>query len=364
MQTPNTASPWNAGWWRLVAVVAYLAAGGGGKAQVPNDSCASAQDLDIIISSPGCLIMGMQALALVDSTMPAMPNFPYPVAPGPCAGFTTVQWAPANDRWYRFLLPMGNFLICELAAVDSVQITWWQGPDCGTMTALTCLGIPAGSSDQAWVNPAYDQPIDTIYMQVSSTSTNTQAHFSICYLATSFGNPPISWGTYDPTPVICSAHEVHVIPASGEIEADGGIDVVVTAGNAPFAITWSTGDTSFILDGLEPGIYPFAISDAFGCVELDTAVVDLQTFVTENQGLTASSTLCVGNDRIEYMTTAGFSAHLRLFNMQGTLIAERPIEYGHASIPLHPSWPSILLAVVQSAEGRLVERRWLMISEK
>ena len=364
MANSKSLSCRNIGWWQFALVVVCLGGVVEGRAQVANDDCASAQDLDIIIYSPDCFIMGMQALALVDSTIPAVPNFPYPVSPGPCTGFTTVQWAPANDLWYRFQLPMGNFLICELAAVDSVQITWWQGPDCGTMTALTCLGIPAGSSDQAWVNPAYDQPIDTIYMQVSSTSINTQARFSICYLATSFGSPPISWGTYDPTPVICTVHEVHVIPASGGIEPDGGIEVVVTAGNAPFAITWSTGDTSFTLDGLEPGNYPFAISDAFGCVELDTAVVDLQTSVPEDYVQTTyPSALTVCNNRIEYMSTTGHASHFRLFSMQGALLAERPIEGGHVSIPLHPSWPSILLAVVQDAEGRLVERRCFIINE-
>lgn len=330
-----------------------------------NDSCSSAQDLGIIIATPDCFIMGMQALALVDSTTPAVPNFPYPVSPGLCAGFTAAQWAPANDKWYRFLLPIGNFLICDLTAVDSVQVTWWQGPDCGIMTALACIGIAAGWSDQAWVNPAYNQPIDTIYMQVSSTSINTQSRFSMCYLATSFGNPPISWGTYDPTPVTCMAHEVHVISASGEIEPDGKIEVVVSAGNAPFAITWSTGDTSFTIDGLAPGTYPFAISDAFGCVELDTAVVDLQTSVTEDHVQIADPTaIMVCNNRIEYKSTMGHSSHLRLFSMQGTLLAERPIEGGHASIPLHPSWPPILLAVVQNTEGRLVERRWIMTNEE
>ncbi|MDZ4846924.1 MAG: gliding motility-associated C-terminal domain-containing protein [Chitinophagales bacterium] len=53
----------------------------------------------------------------------------------------------------------------------------------------------------------------------------------------------------------------------------GTLEVVITSGNAPFTITWSTRETTSIITGLDAGIYAVSVEDASGCSSLAFAVI-------------------------------------------------------------------------------------------
>ncbi|MEZ5013684.1 MAG: PQQ-dependent sugar dehydrogenase [Chitinophagales bacterium] len=60
---------------------------------------------------------------------------------------------------------------------------------------------------------------------------------------------------------------------------DGSIDLTINAGTAPYAIDWSTGETTEDIGGLAPGTYTVTVTDAAGCARSATAVVkDIPVF--------------------------------------------------------------------------------------
>lgn len=75
----------------------------------------------------------------------------------------------------------------------------------------------------------------------------------------------------EPAPLISNAVVTDVQCAN---DCDGEILLVPTGGTAPYTQLWNTGATANPLTGLCPGTYDVAITDANGCVLLDTFVID------------------------------------------------------------------------------------------
>jgi len=48
---------------------------------------------------------------------------------------------------------------------------------------------------------------------------------------------------------------------------DGGIEIAVTGGTAPYSIDWDSGDTSLIIENIPSGIYSVQVIDAVGCAQ-------------------------------------------------------------------------------------------------
>ena len=56
---------------------------------------------------------------------------------------------------------------------------------------------------------------------------------------------------------------------------DGTANIAVSGGNGPFTYLWSTGDTTAGITDLAAGTYTVVVTDAFGCMHTDTAIVDV-----------------------------------------------------------------------------------------
>lgn len=62
-------------------------------------------------------------------------------------------------------------------------------------------------------------------------------------------------------------------PASGATVADGSANTVASGGNSPYTYAWSNGGNTASISGLLPGTYTVTVTDAQGCVAVDTIVV-------------------------------------------------------------------------------------------
>jgi hypothetical protein len=77
----------------------------------------------------------------------------------------------------------------------------------------------------------------------------------------------------------------NVVPASGPTKPDGHITLTnVTGGVLPYHFHWNTGDTTQNVGNLLPGQFVVSITDATGCLRLDTFTV---TFTSGTQELGA-----------------------------------------------------------------------------
>jgi hypothetical protein len=332
-------------------------------AQVPNDACSSAQELDLIIYAQTCTISGQPSLSLSDSTDFAIPDFPYPVNPGACFGYWTVPNTPANDQWYKFLLPSGHYLEYTCTALDSLQLSWWQGYDCAFLTPLDCSTLLPGETIHRLRPGAYHPLIDTLYLQVSSTSVSTTARYDICYRDTWFGTTvPISYSSGTPTPVICLYHELIISPASDASSADGSVEVSILAGNGPYSILWADGSTDFLRMSLTLGSYPFTLLDGQNCQLQDTAVVEA-LLPTATPIMTANgSVLLVWDDTWLYysMSNEGTRGRLVLMDAMARVLFTSDIVPGrHPMISLTEmhTQPWILLEIDADGSVRKIHRR-------
>ncbi|MCB0771556.1 MAG: hypothetical protein KDC00_14240, partial [Flavobacteriales bacterium] len=228
---------------------------------------------------------------------------------------------PANDRWYRFLLFSGHYVEYTCTALDSLQLSWWQGNDCAFLTPLDCSTLLPGETIHRLRPGAYHPGIDTLYLQIASTSISSDARFEFCYRDTWWGTTPITYGTALPTPVLCLVHQMNILPASSSFAADGSIVIGISEGNGPYSIAWADGSTDFYRADLLPGVYPYMISDAQNCLLHDTAFVqvmastgtpDPETILGPQLSSDESWLYCtagneVTGDRIELMDSMGSS---------------------------------------------------------
>lgn len=63
---------------------------------------------------------------------------------------------------------------------------------------------------------------------------------------------------------------------------DGEVTASVSGGAAPFTYLWSNGDTGMVADSLLPGTYTVTITDANGCSDTASVLVNFTTGISEN----------------------------------------------------------------------------------
>lgn len=270
MATPLCSLCRNVGWWRLVLVVAMLAVGFGGKAQVTNDDCLSAYSLNVGPGSFLCEGFGLpeDGTLITGTTAMAIPNYPYPANPNACSGYSPVVVAPGNDVWYRFNFVGGLGL--QIWATDTIHVSLWTGSDCSSLTPLACYTVASGGivSDNTFetysLNGAYVQVVDP---------SGLAASFELCVTNP---YPPSSNSYYTdslPTPVICFGHAAQITSATSPGSFDGSVEILIQGSTPPYTIQWTDGDTTMQRQGLQSGVYTYAITDGVGCTLSDSAVV-------------------------------------------------------------------------------------------
>ncbi len=95
----------------------------------------------------------------------------------------------------------------------------------------------------------------------------------------------------EPDPIIITPT---IVNASDEMTADGSISVEVTGGTAPYTYMWSNGATTATVENLPFGSYTVKVTDANGCMETITVVIDPNCTIEVKLFPTAIT--CKGND--------------------------------------------------------------------
>ncbi len=246
-----------------------------GSAQVVNDSCLSAIDLGAlpygsVLSSP--CFSGVPCITIEDSTDFALPNFPYPTIPNNCSGYVSGIASPAKDLWYKFTINCDFTFRVENS--DTLHISFWIGDTCSNLVPITCYTIPSSVQYSQTLSGLGGQ--HTIFLQVSSQNVSSQNTFTVCLAA----GIPFCSPTFDlsnPTSVLCCEYNSATTPCSGSLANDGTATISIVNGNAPYTCIWNDGYTGFYRDSMAPGNYFFTITDANGCVEVDSVSIGIYT---------------------------------------------------------------------------------------
>ncbi len=129
----------------------------------------------------------------------------------------------------------GQVQIAEVSGGFAPYTYSWSNGDTGTMADSLCMGLVTV------------QITDSLNCSVVDT-------FSIA----------------EPLPLYLS---LTATAESGLGFHDGAAAALASGGTPPYSYLWSTGDTSALLTGLAPGWYYLTVSDAHGCVQVDSTEV-------------------------------------------------------------------------------------------
>lgn len=343
MQTPNTASLWNAG-WRVACVAACLGCWLGGKAQVANDDCANAIPVTIW-QTVHCPLPGFAEANYWegDSTHNAVINYPYPSNPNPCSGYSSTMGPPGRDVWFH---PPGwaNVYQWEMTCSDTCHVSWWVG-DCGALAPLECYTLLPNDPTYMHVQLPTSTESNQFRIQVVAKDPVVDIHFDACWTYYGVIAGGIPFVHTDPTPVTCFQDSVTVVQPSGSGAEDGSIAISMLDGNPPYAILWDDGSTEFTRTGLGAGAYGYSITDDVGCVTSDTIVLDLSTQlggeIQRPELIRWSCDAASGNLVILPADAAG-SCDLTLSDAMGRTLMEAPVP---ASGLLLPGWSSTGLRI-------------------
>lgn len=271
------------GWGRCWVVGLCVGVAGQVMGQVPNDDCGGAIILTPSLLSGQCVSPTLPGYAslLSDSTDMAAPDFPYPLIPFTCSGYSSVA-TPAKDVWYKVQNTYG--IRYELFTPDTCQIAIWAGNDCGALMPVECLTV---ASTTVLRDLCGGWPIEPfwIYLQISNAEiTAGDARFDLCV---TLPCPPDAWDNMQfdqSTPTVCFWYDVEETLPSSEVAGDGALLVTPNHGWAPYTILWYDGNTDFMRSGLAVGTYTFMLTDDTGCQ------------VSGSSSLIADLTVGVGNE--------------------------------------------------------------------
>lgn len=142
---------------------------------------------------------------------------------------------------------------------------------------------------------------------------------------------------------------------------DGTATVAASGGVGPYTYSWSTGATTTAISDLEPGTYIVTVTDANGCVKIDSVAVGARPLSTELARDIAS--LRVFPNPTDQQVTVAFDlkqaglVEVSLLDLQGRVLAQR-------TGGLVSSWQTdftlpgagVYLIVLETAAGRTVRQ--------
>ncbi len=257
-------------------------------AQISNDDCAHATnlgELDGLPSFPPGICSGnflpYPDTCFISSNDGSIPNFPYFSMSG-CNGYLPSTTALANDVWYKVKPLQENWLYVShgsflSAGIDTLHLNVWQGPNCSSLTPVSCYTLDPSTT--TFNDTIFAGNQDSFYFQFSGSSVSVFGSFALELDASLFVlGPPVS-NTVTMN-VLCFDYEIAKTNVSSQNANDGTATPLIYAGNSPYSFNWSDGNTDSARFNLSEGEYFVTITDRNGCMETDSVLISVDSLPT------------------------------------------------------------------------------------
>ena len=167
-----------------------------------------------------------------------------------------------------------------LAVTDSITPVYCFGEATGSIYTTTTGGTQPYA--YFWSNNATTAEITNLTAGTYSvTVTDAQA---CTFISTYVINQPAA-----PLTITSNVTQPNCVNIN-----DGNIDLTIAGGTTPYAILWSSGETSEDLSNLAPGTYTILVTDAANCTVTGTYIIDFTAPLLTVSG-TATAVLCHGD---------------------------------------------------------------------
>lgn len=231
----------------------------------------------------------------------------------------------------------------ELALASSVSDVSCAGGDDGVIDLSITGGITPYSYE--WSNLSTNEDIFNLsagLYDVNVTDANG------CMISENFTV------TEPANPII-----VNGIPsdATGAGNADGGVDITVTGGTAPYTYEWSNGATTEDLTGVLPGVYLVTITDVNGCTQTSSYTVSFTVGIDEVDAGSLSVYPNPARDvvTIELSTEQSVDRFV-LIDPAGRIVLEQAPESNKFDVDVRPYAEGVYLINLQVGDNVIMKR--------
>ena len=154
------------------------------------------------------------------------------------------------------------------------------------------MGFPMVSSDPDPTGVTFSQPGNyVVRLTVTTGECSTTANQEISVSDVGLGvNPAIE-------PITCANSGI------------GGVELNVTGGTAPFNYLWSDGSTDAELTRVNPGTYSYTVTDANGCIRMNTIDLTGNDSIAISTDVTVESCFGTGDGSIVANVTGGVAPY-------------------------------------------------------
>ncbi|OFX18536.1 MAG: hypothetical protein A2033_02420 [Bacteroidetes bacterium GWA2_31_9] len=337
----------------IILIIIQLISFTSSKCQVLNDDCSHAANLDTligqwVITDYHCIDSEHADTSIfgnIDSS--AIANFPYPHNTNPCEGYSSSIAAPARDLWY-YIPPVSCDISIRFYCSDTTHISVWFGSDCMHISPQRCFTIlPSDFFTETILGSGYG-----MYLQISSTSTNSFTSFWAC-LTGSLVFCPTDYVT-TVTPSICNNYKIIATGESYPEMHDGVAYVSISNGNSPFFYQWSNGSTDSMITNLSSGWYSVTITDADNCVEVDSVEINTITEIKKNNKIVSfdiSSNPNNGDFTISINNLK--NATIAIYNSMGIKVKIEKLQANNSEIKIKGLSTGVYYVVLES-EGKRI----------
>lgn len=118
--------------------------------------------------------------------------------------------------------------------------------------------------------------------------------YQVCLIVANACGADTTCSTVTVTSGALSVAVVQITPSTCNNGSNGGVDIVVAGGTAPYSYLWSSGQTTEDLADVAPGSYTLTVTDAQGATQVVSATIGYTNLVNIDQVL-SSQPSCFGS---------------------------------------------------------------------
>lgn len=237
------------------------------------------------LTQPAC---GLSDGGIVITPANGSGNYTYTWANGAGTGNTAANLA-ANS--YAVTITDNGFANCFIDTVFALN-----NPNAPSLSFVRPMNIPCGGDSTGGTNLVVaggTAPFDILWSTGDTTIILVGYPVGTYTVTVTDANGCVATASHTITEIPAMVLQLNTTPIDCNDPTSGSAGVAVTGGTAPYTYLWNNGATTPTLNNVTVGTYKVTVTDASGCMAIDSVVVTGDSIASFNLG--PNLNICVGD---------------------------------------------------------------------